>query len=212
MTVRDPVCGMCFEWEEARAHQRVGDAVVYFCCPGCAARFSEDPERYLGPGADHDAVVDCPPDPGRRSILSHGISATVPVSRLPRVGALPLDAFADRVQRACARPGRPGTDCRVLGRALLLRVLGWAEPHRISVRIAAEISILRHQCDDVAAALEQLAALPYAVAAASREAGLCGAEIDRLQSAMAREVAEARLWLDPPPSPGHRHDSEQRTA
>nr|NIQ53390.1 YHS domain-containing protein [Gemmatimonadota bacterium]NIU73537.1 YHS domain-containing protein [Gammaproteobacteria bacterium]NIY07933.1 YHS domain-containing protein [Gemmatimonadota bacterium] len=49
MTVRDPVCGMCLEWEEARAFQRVGDAVVYFCCPGCATRFDEDPDRYLEP-------------------------------------------------------------------------------------------------------------------------------------------------------------------
>lgn len=211
MTVRDPVCGMCFEWEEARAFQQVGDAVVYFCCPGCAARFDEDPERYLEPGADHDADVDCPPAPGRRSILSHGIPSTVPLDRLPRVGALRLDAFEDRVHEAWVGPGRSGEECRVLSRALLCRVLGWADPHRISVAIAAEISRLRGHCDHVAAVLEHLAALPYAVAAAGRDAGLPANEIDRLQSAMAREVVEAGLWLDPSPAIPGQASPETRT-
>lgn len=211
MTVRDPVCGMCLEWEEARAFRRVGNAVVYFCCPGCAARFEEDPERYLEPGADPDVDVDCPPAPGRRSILSHGIPSTVPPDRLPQVGALSLDAFEDRVHEAWVGPGRSGEECRVLSRALLCRVLGWAEPRRIRVRIAAEISRLRSHCDDVAAVLERLAALPYAVAAAARDAGLPANEIDRLQSAMAREVVEAGLWLDPSPAIPERSIPEHRT-
>lgn len=211
MTVRDPVCGMCFEWEEARAFQQVGDAVVYFCCPGCAARFDEDPERYLDPGADHGADVDCPPAPGRRSILSHGIPSTVALDRLPRVGALRLDAFEDRVHEAWVGPGRSGEECRVLSRALLCRVLGWADPHRISVAIAAEISRLRSHCDDVAAVLDRLAALPYAVAAGARGAGVPANEIDRLQRAMAREVVEAGLWLDPSAAIPERSIPEHRT-
>lgn len=211
MTVRDPVCGMCLEWEEARAFQQVGDAVVYFCCPGCATRFDEDPERYLEPGANRRSDVECPATPRRHPVLSHGIPSTVPFDRLPQIGALRLDAFEDRVARAWVGAGGIRTECRVLSRALLSRVLGWAEPHRISVRIAAEISMLRSECDDLAVILEQLTDLPHAVAAAGREAGLCRSEIDRLRKAMVREVAEAVLWLDPSAIPVERPDALERT-
>lgn len=196
MTVRDPVCGMCFEWEEAHTFQRVGEAVAYFCCQGCATRFAVAPDRYLDSHPAPSDASGCPETAGRRANTSHGIPATVQLERLPRVGTLQLDEFERRVHRAWMGPGRHGSECRVLGRALLSRVLGWGDPHRISVRIAAEISVVRKQCEDLPAVLEHLTSLPYAVATAGRDAGLTDTEIDRLQSAVAREVADASRWLN----------------
>ncbi len=196
MTVRDPVCGMCFEWEEAHAFQRVGNAVAYFCCQGCATRFADAPDQYLERRRGPSDPAGCPEDTRRRSITSHGIPATVPLDRVPWVGTLQLDEFEHLVHQTWSGPAPEDSECRVLSRALLSRVLGWSDPHRINVRIAAEISVVRSQCDDLPAVLEQLTSLPYAVAAAGRDAGLSGTEIDRLQSAVAREVADARRWLD----------------
>lgn len=194
MKVRDPVCDMCIEWEEACAFQEVGDDIVYFCCHGCAARFRAAPDDYLKQGGAPSDASHCPRRPRHDPVSSHGVPAAVPKTLLPVVGSLHVDAFEHRVHRAWAGQG-VGRECRVLSRALLCRVLGWADPHRISVRIAAEISILRTQCDDLGAVLIQLTTLPDAVATACREAGLGGTEATRLRSAMAREVADVRLWL-----------------
>lgn len=195
MKVRDPVCGMCIEWVEAVAFQTVGDAVVYFCCPGCAARFREAPEDYLDNRSVSPEVTSCPPRPRPEPVSSHGVPAAVPRTLLPSVGSLHIDEFEERVHRAWAGEEIRGGACRVLSRALLCRVLGWAEPHGISVRIAAEISVLRNRCDDLAAILDRLAALPEAVATACREAGLSRDETNRMTDAITGEVADARLWL-----------------
>lgn len=196
MKVRDPVCGMCIEWVEACAFQVVGDDVVYFCCHGCAAQFRQAPQEHLEREGGYTEVTGCPPRPRPDPVSSHGVPAAVPRTLLPSVGTLHIDEFEERVHRAWAGEEVKGGACRVLSRALLCRVLGWwAEPHEISVRIAAEISILRNRCDDLAAILDRLAALPDAVATACREAGLSSGETNRLRDAITGEVADARLWL-----------------
>jgi Cu+-exporting ATPase len=50
--VRDPVCGMTVVLKTAK-HRRDHQGETYsFCSQGCAERFSQDPERYLGGRAD----------------------------------------------------------------------------------------------------------------------------------------------------------------
>ena len=46
-TAVDPVCGMDVEIERARARHVHDDRTYYFCCPGCAARFVEDPGAFV---------------------------------------------------------------------------------------------------------------------------------------------------------------------
>jgi len=43
----DPVCHMAVDPEHAAAHRRYEDIDYYFCNPGCAAAFDEDPARYI---------------------------------------------------------------------------------------------------------------------------------------------------------------------
>ena len=46
--IRDPVCGMTFPPEEAKATSEHGGETIYFCSAGCKRKFDADPERYLG--------------------------------------------------------------------------------------------------------------------------------------------------------------------
>ena len=46
---RDPVCGMSVDPEEAKGSVEHNGKMYYFCAPGCAQRFSADPEKYLAP-------------------------------------------------------------------------------------------------------------------------------------------------------------------
>jgi YHS domain-containing protein len=43
----DPVCGMEVDPRKAAAQSRYQERMYYFCCPGCKARFDEDPARYV---------------------------------------------------------------------------------------------------------------------------------------------------------------------
>lgn len=52
MEVRDPVCGMRFEDEEAAATVEHEGETYHFCAPGCRDAFEEDPERYLEASED----------------------------------------------------------------------------------------------------------------------------------------------------------------
>lgn len=195
MRVLDPVCGMCIEWEEACAFEVVDERVVYFCCRGCADRFRQAPEEHLERRVRTRDQASCPPAPRPIPITSHGVPTTVPVASLPTVGTLRVDDFAEVLQRAWIGDGAAKRACRVLARALLSQVMGWAEAHRITVRIAAEISLLRHQCDDLDTIQDLLARLPEAMAVASREADLPRRDTRRLHSAMAEQVADTRSWL-----------------
>lgn len=195
MRVLDPVCGMCIEWEEACAFEVVDDRVVYFCCRGCADRFREAPEEYLERRTPTRDQASCPPAPRSIPITSHGVPTTIAVEALPMVGTLHVDDFERELERAWVGDDSARRACRVLARALLSRVIGWAEAHHISVRIAAEISLLRHQCDDLDTVQDQLARLPEAMAMACREAGLPLHEAHRMRRSMAEQAADARSWL-----------------
>jgi Cu+-exporting ATPase len=69
----DPVCGMQVDPATAAARVEHQGRTFFFCCPGCAARFTADPDRYLhkqastGPRAEAPArpgtVWTCPMDP-----------------------------------------------------------------------------------------------------------------------------------------------------
>ena len=43
----DPVCKMEVDPRRAAAQSKHEGQMYYFCCPGCKARFDEDPQRYL---------------------------------------------------------------------------------------------------------------------------------------------------------------------
>ena len=44
----DPVCGMMVDPATAKAKFDHAGKTFYFCCPGCAAKFQADPQKYLG--------------------------------------------------------------------------------------------------------------------------------------------------------------------
>ncbi len=49
MEVRDPVCGMEFDEEDAVATSEYEGTIYFFCADRCREVFEEDPERYLEP-------------------------------------------------------------------------------------------------------------------------------------------------------------------
>ncbi|HZY88449.1 MAG TPA: heavy metal-binding domain-containing protein, partial [Gemmataceae bacterium] len=65
----DPVCGMTVDPATAPASVAHGGRTYYFCNPGCARKFSADPERYLHAApsaANMEAHAPPPPPPGAR--------------------------------------------------------------------------------------------------------------------------------------------------
>jgi len=52
----DPVCGMRVAPERAAGRFEYEGTTYFFCSPGCLAKFRADPERYLAPGAKHEAM------------------------------------------------------------------------------------------------------------------------------------------------------------
>jgi YHS domain-containing protein len=46
---RDPVCGMTVDRATTPYRSEYRGRTVYFCSPGCKARFDADPERYVDP-------------------------------------------------------------------------------------------------------------------------------------------------------------------
>jgi len=62
--VRDPVCGMTFAPEKAKATSQHDGETIYFCSPGCKQKFDADPERYLHPAEHaHDRQRPAPQPP-----------------------------------------------------------------------------------------------------------------------------------------------------
>src|SRR5580658_9541676 len=49
--VRDPVCGMLVDPQQAAGSAVYQGETYYFCSKGCAAKFQADPEKYLHPNA-----------------------------------------------------------------------------------------------------------------------------------------------------------------
>jgi YHS domain-containing protein/uncharacterized membrane protein YraQ (UPF0718 family) len=57
----DPVCGMNVDPASAAAHRTHEGRDVWFCGEGCAARFDENPERFLAPGVVPEGMLAGPP-------------------------------------------------------------------------------------------------------------------------------------------------------
>ena len=63
--VRDPVCGMTFPPETAKATSQHHGETIYFCSPGCKQKFDADPDRYLHSAEQaHDRHQPAPQPPG----------------------------------------------------------------------------------------------------------------------------------------------------
>lgn len=45
--VKDPVCGMEIERDEAVGTYEYKGKTYYFCAPGCKREFEKEPEKYL---------------------------------------------------------------------------------------------------------------------------------------------------------------------
>ena len=54
MTVKDPVCGMQIEKEDAVARVEYNGKAYYFCSEDCSSEFEDNPEDY----ADEGGVVE----------------------------------------------------------------------------------------------------------------------------------------------------------
>jgi putative ABC transport system ATP-binding protein len=52
--VRDPVCGMSVEQQNAAASQEHAGQMYYFCSRGCSWEFNKSPERFIGTSAGVD--------------------------------------------------------------------------------------------------------------------------------------------------------------
>jgi YHS domain-containing protein len=46
MKVVDPVCKMTIDSEKAAATSQYKGQTIYFCAPGCKAKFDQDPEAH----------------------------------------------------------------------------------------------------------------------------------------------------------------------
>jgi Cu+-exporting ATPase len=44
---KDPVCGMQVNPSQAAAQRTYQRKTYHFCSPGCAAKFDQDPQRYV---------------------------------------------------------------------------------------------------------------------------------------------------------------------
>ena len=51
MNVKDPVCGMQVDDQQAAASMSYQGQTYYFCCEGCQRQFEKDPQAYLTGGA-----------------------------------------------------------------------------------------------------------------------------------------------------------------
>jgi Cu+-exporting ATPase len=56
----DPVCGMRVNPERAAAQYDFQGQTYFFCCPGCRAKFEQEPARYLAPGQERERGADGP--------------------------------------------------------------------------------------------------------------------------------------------------------
>ena len=54
---RDPVCGMTVDRDRTPYRSVVDGHTVYFCGPGCKAKFDADPDAYLDPAGREAAPL-----------------------------------------------------------------------------------------------------------------------------------------------------------
>ncbi|HEV2298689.1 MAG TPA: heavy metal translocating P-type ATPase [Candidatus Acidoferrales bacterium] len=84
----DPVCGMKVDPERAKARREHEGKTYYFCCEGCATKFTSAPEKYLSakaaaPHSAHVATI-LPATPARPSVAvatsaARGLEYTCPM-------------------------------------------------------------------------------------------------------------------------------------
>lgn len=192
MRIRDPVCGMVLEWEEAVEHVVVDDQAFYFCCPECADRFRDGLTNGRAPQPPDAADM-----PTRLSVARETASSgSVRADAVPRVADRNLDDFESALFRAWRR--RLPRDCRArpesrtLERALIIQTLAPCNPERrrrSEVLTAAEIARLRDPRIDRNRIRVELRVLPEALAETLLEAGLSAAQTSAC-------VRKARAFLD----------------
>lgn len=56
--VLDPVCGMMVDPDNAKATVDHNNKVYYFCCPNCAKKFEDDPEKFLNDQQEDEPTVE----------------------------------------------------------------------------------------------------------------------------------------------------------
>src|SRR5277367_755758 len=71
---RDPVCGMTVDPGRAKSRVEHAGRTYFFCCEGCAKKFSAEPVKYLN--AEAESAVEAPAD----SFLSRVSLATKPAA------------------------------------------------------------------------------------------------------------------------------------
>lgn len=199
MRIRDPVCGMVLEWEEAVDYVIADERVFYFCCPACAARFRESRagrRKLQAPG-----TCDGPP-PHRLPMDAPASLESVSAGAVPRVAGQSLDDFEAALFHAWQRrlPGdyRTRPECRTLERALILQTLVPSDPegrHRSEVLTAAEIARLRTPRLERNRVQAELRAIPGAFEEALRDATLSQAQVDACIRNVRMLVQDLEFWL-----------------
>lgn len=211
MRFRDPVCGMEIRWEEAVDYAVVGPLVVYFCCPGCARRFRQDPARHV---AVEEWLSDAPPPPGGsgcardpRSLAGGDGQShrSLRAGAVPAVAGVTLDELealvVRRWQRILGTHERETMRSRVLERALLLRAItdeDLEREHQLDRMVAAEVARLRSLELERERIASELEALPDAYVAALRDVTPCEADVAGLAAALRGAVSDVRGWIARP--------------
>lgn len=205
MRFRDPVCGMEIRWEEAVDYQVLGPVVVYFCCPGCAARFREDPDRHVDvrawmTGEPRGGPTDCSGAPLHLQPEEATVRKSSTLAASPRIGGLTLD----EIETLLARRWRSllGDDqgrlrARTLERALLTYALV-NDPDRrrdIDRLLAAEVARLRARDVDSDRIESELAVLPRAFADVLLGVSAGPLETAEVYETIESKFAEIRPWI-----------------
>jgi Cu+-exporting ATPase len=121
--VRDPVCGMMIEPQDAVSHQEYDGQTYYFCNRSCATKFAADPQSYLHPvvkaatEGSKEAAYICPMHPEVHQ-MGPGSCPKCGMALEPEVQAAP----STRTQYTCPMHPQiirdePG-DCPICGMAL----------------------------------------------------------------------------------------------
>ena len=92
----DPVCGMRVNPEAAPARYKFQGQTYFFCCPGCRAKFEQEPARYLAPEQERERGADGPRS--STGLVSLGI-------RPKTSGASPQSPSSPRAPLAAAAQG-----------------------------------------------------------------------------------------------------------
>ena len=121
---RDPVCGMNVDAGKAAAKVEYAGKTYYFCAPGCAKRFQQAPEKYVGNMQGGTAVAPAPEgaehfqhhDSASRHAAGKTDSAAPSKSQAPQTGSTRQGRYTCPMHPEIVRD-RPGS-CPICGMAL----------------------------------------------------------------------------------------------